>query len=166
MPHSTLSALVFKLCAICLLSGCTVHGHSSEAVSSPRLELVAISVSDIDASLAWYQTLFPLELAQRNEYDGGIVVAFLEGAELRIELVKLANSIPFSPPDTNNPATRQGVGKLTFVVSDLSAYATRAKNMQANVLFALHRSESDGRCYLTLADPDNNWVQLVGDCDA
>lgn len=147
------------------LTGTCAPRAREAATETPRLELVAVSVSDADRSIAWYAAMLSLEVTGRNDYDGGITVAFLEGPGLRLEIVELADAVPFAAPDEANPATRHGIVKLTFAVDDPAALAQRAEQEGARVLFPLALSEQDGACYVTLTDPDGHWIQFKGPCE-
>lgn len=147
-----------------VLAGANVAASAEDETRAAQLELIAISVSDVDASIDWYSGLFDLNLIERNDYPNGTTIAFLSGSNLRLEIVELSDAVPFAAPDKTNPASRHGVVKLTFEVGDLDELSSRIAASDTEVLFPLHRSDSDKRCYLTLADPDGTWIQLVGAC--
>ncbi|MXO90026.1 VOC family protein [Pontixanthobacter aquaemixtae] len=164
MKVSTVISATLCLAAASIPAGCATRAETLAEAQSIKVDLIAVSVSDVDAAIAWYSTILQMQLSEKNDHGNGVVVAFLEGNGLRLEIVKLANAIPFAAPDSANPATRHGVVKLTFAANDLQLVEKLAKSAQAQTLFPLNRSDNGNRCYVTFADPDGNWVQFAGPC--
>ena len=140
------------------------QAHATDETVAPEIVLLAISVADAERSAKWYRTILKMEQTRRLDGENGLVIIFLKNEELQLEIVQLPEAEPFNAPDEGNPASRHGVVKMTFKTANLRKVAELAKTLGNEPLIPLHKSESDGRCYLIVTDPDGNWVQFFGAC--
>lgn len=124
--------------------------------AQPRFAFVAIMVSDVDASAAWYARVFGLSEANRatsDTYD----VRVLRSDEMLVELIEL-NPLPPAPPDRV-----LGISKAGFEIGDWDARiaAWRAQGVRFfndRVLF----DESLQLHNVIIEDPDGNMIQVFG----
>jgi len=122
---------------------------------------VAISVANLDESIAWYEKALGLRTSDRRSFpEHGLKVAFLESEGFRLELVELKGSAsPGSCADVTNPALR-GFGKFAFQVDDLAALAGRFQTMGIGILRDFRSAPEARNRSIIIKDNDGNWLQF------
>lgn len=117
---------------------------------------VGIVVSDIDRSLAFYQTILGLEKVEEIE------VWFGRFHRLRFgeSFIKLVD--PLEPPATNRPKIEDqtGIRYLTFPVRNIDEICATCE--QAGVPFEKHKFELRPGVFIAMVrDPDGTIVEFV-----
>lgn len=136
---------------------------ASEASQALRPSLLALSVGDLDASVAWYADMLGFTETARYEFsEDRMRLAFMEKDGFELELIEIADTPPFSAPDPNNPATRRGLVKFAFHAEEIEKLYNKAVENDAQVQSALRDSNRTGGRFFILLDPDGNWVQVFG----
>ncbi len=127
-----------------------------------RPYLVAISVADVDASVAWYERVLGLSLVERKAFaQQGIRVAFLKSDGFRLELVELKNSInPATCADVSNPAALRGFGKFAFQVDDLAEVVKSLERHGVGILHDFRSAEASAERSIIVKDVDGNWLEF------
>ncbi len=131
--------------------------------------LIAIQVSNIDSSEAWYKNNLGFVVKDKKEFpDYGLKISFLELNGFGLELVENKKSISRSELIKNYPKESeiQGFAKLTFKVDNIDAADSHLKKMGVKYLFNLQKSNIPGKenqMWLMVSDIDGNWIQLVSD---
>lgn len=126
---------------------------------SPRL--IAVSVSDLEASMAWYGDMLGFELAERHDFpEDAMRLAFMARGGFEIEIIEITGAPAFDAPAPGNPATRQGWVKLAFETGDIDALYARLTAAGAQIHSPLSDSRRTGGRFFILLDPDGNQVQV------
>jgi catechol 2,3-dioxygenase-like lactoylglutathione lyase family enzyme len=128
--------------------------------AAPRAFLAALSVGDLDRSIAFYQRHFGFAVTQRSAFpEHRMEIAFLEQSGFQLELVALAGSAPRQAPEADNDASLRGIAKLGFLVDDIDATAARLRT--AGVEIMVRPSTLAGTVSGGLArDPDGNLIGI------
>ena len=127
----------------------------------PRL--LAISVHDLDASLAWYADMLGFVETARHDFpQDQMRLAFMGRGGFELELIEIADTPAFSAPDPGNPATRRGLVKFAFYAEEIEALFGAVASKGAQVQSSLRNSNRTGGRFFILLDPDGNWVQVFG----
>ncbi len=127
-----------------------------------RPYLVAISVANLDESIAWYEKALGLRTADKKSFpEQGLKVAFLESEGFRLELVELKGSVsPASCTDVTNPAALRGFGKYAFRVDDLAELAGRFRAMGISILHDFRSAPEARARSIIIKDNEGNWLQF------
>ncbi len=133
----------------------------------PRWTHVALRVGDIDASIAWYSEMTPLELLDRREDEGGYGAWLGQpGAVDRPFVLVLAQFFPASDPyagvplDTLNPFSHLGIELPER--ADVDEAARRGAAAGCLAMAATELPPPVGYICM-LRDPDGNLVEFSWD---
>ena len=118
---------------------------------------VALNVSDIVVSTAFYRDVLGFEQLSQSEIEGelGHSVGFRTPSGVALELLQLNEA-------DGQPAAVSGTGdsvRLAFGVEDI---AVAARHLADAGVAILHEMESDGIQMIFFADPDGRTIEL--DC--
>ena len=125
--------------------------------------LIAISVANLDSSIAWYRTLLGFRVSHAPyEPVRGLRIAFLIRGDFRLELLQAANSRPrrLALPDSSRDISLQGFTKLGFKVPNITAAADRFRQRGVPFVFGPALDTAFHERHFIVADPDGNLVQL------
>ncbi len=126
-----------------------------------RPYLLAVSVPNIEESIAWYCDVLGFEMDTHDKYpDDKIEVALLRYRDYRLELVEHDLAVAPDYPDPDNPATVYGFGKLAFYSADPAGIARRAKATDTTFVYPPSDCEQNIDCSFTMKDPSGNWIQV------
>jgi catechol 2,3-dioxygenase-like lactoylglutathione lyase family enzyme len=131
--------------------------------------LVAIQVSNIDSSEAWYTNSLGFTVREKKEFpDYGLKISFLDLNGFELELVENKKSISRGEFIKNYPKDSeiQGFAKLTFRVDNIDSADTYLKKLGVKYLFNLQKSnipDKTNQRWLIISDIDGNWIQLVSE---
>jgi catechol 2,3-dioxygenase-like lactoylglutathione lyase family enzyme len=149
----------------CMHTAASGPGDPGDGASLPALRpsLLALSVGDLDASIAWYAGVLGFVEGERYDFPADRMrMAFMKHGDFELELIELADAPPFSAPDPGNPATRRGLVKIAFYTGGIEPLHHSARASGAEVQTALRNSNRTGGRFFILLDPDGNWVQVFG----
>ena len=98
----------------------------------------AISVQDLDASLAWYEEMFGFTEISRTYVDPAKAVCVTAGSDVfQIEIFRQDETIPMEDwrkdPDAN--VQHQGSQHICFEVDDLEGFIAELRAKGATILF-------------------------------
>jgi methylmalonyl-CoA/ethylmalonyl-CoA epimerase len=129
-----------------------------------QAHLVAISVPDVPASIAWYRDKLGFELVRDTAFASyGVRIAELRRDAFHIELVQLDGSRAGNTliPGLDNPALIQGFGKLAFRVPDVAAWATALEARGVTFILPIRENPADRSRSFIVRDNAGNWLQFV-----
>ena len=133
-----------------------------------RAHLVALNVSSLDRSVAWYSGHFGFAVKDRKEFpNAGLRIAMLERDGFWLEMVEKKSSFPTTRIQARMPEIKdwddvQGIKKLAFAVDDIDRYIADFKRTGVRFQLSLRGNPDDpifGRSAIVL-DDDGNWIQL------
>ena len=138
---------------------------------------IALCVSNLDASLAFYCDVLGFKRLRRFAVDGSPTIerllelealemslTFIELDGLRIELIDLANPRPSG--GGKGPFNRIGYTHLSVKVADWDAELSRMRAAGVPVLERTIGSEKPSNArFAFILDPDGNRVELFGKLD-
>ncbi len=126
-----------------------------------KFQHVAVSVSDIDASLHFYRDIlgFPHQGRLHYRNERGLVIDFLEiGPGVLLELFSF--SVPTKPSTTSSNDLQRGLRHIGFVVEDTDA-AYQAL-LDKGVTFRMEPFDAHGGVRIVFfVDPDGTLLELV-----
>jgi catechol 2,3-dioxygenase-like lactoylglutathione lyase family enzyme len=129
-----------------------------------RVNLIAISVSDIDSSISWYKDHLEFLLISRNDFpEYKISVAVVERNNFQIEIVHYAASkapSEFIKDFEKNPAIMQGIGKISFMVENIDELASRLESENVKFVRKLNHEEVLHLKSFIILDNSGNWLQF------
>ena len=103
-----------------------------------RLHHGAVSVPNLDESIAWYQKMLGFEVEQRVRIPGQPVeFAMLKRGDLRVELFAAENSKPMEANrrEPNTAFLSQGSLHVAFAVPDTRALAESLRQRGADIVW-------------------------------
>ena len=131
------------------------------ALTQLKLHHGAISVPDIDASIAWYREMLGFEIEKRFEIPGGLAqVAMLLRGDMRIELFQPGKGEPMSEDrrHPNRDILTHGNKHVAFAVPNARAAAEDLVARGADLVFI---GEFEFGSNAFFRDNAGNLVELV-----
>ena len=125
----------------------------------PHLHHVALTVSDLDASVSWYTDLFGFAELLRDEHTEGGGHAVVVGKPDWSMFVVL-NHHPTNQGETFDP-TRTGLDHVGFTVADRAALVAWEHRMADRGVKHSPITDHDWGSSLNFRDPDEMQLQLV-----
>ncbi|MCD0486009.1 VOC family protein [Streptacidiphilus sp. ASG 303] len=129
---------------------------------SYSLHNVTTTVSDLDASIAWWNRVFGLTLLAKSRFDAiGADVAFLQGPGFRLELLQPADGFRIPELTAEPPAHIRPIGTkaLVFRVEDLGS-ATEVLREQGVTILWERMDLGDGSVSTAIRDNDGNFINI------
>ena len=146
-----------------ILLCCTLATGYSQS-TSPQLSSFAIIVSDLDSCVAWYQSIFGLDIRNRMELpEREIRIAILTGEALELELIQLPNSLRHTEllPDQAEGSVLTGLFKIGFRIEDwenwISFLEEQAVEFHGNIVEDPHTAKR----MVIIKDPEGNRIQFL-----
>ena len=124
----------------------------------------ALSVPDLDASVAWYSAKLGLKTARTMSGPDGGRVAILEGSGLIVELVQLPKAQPLSQaaPSVRDRPYLHGIFKAGLIVDDFDAVVAGLKARDVEIAFGPFPARDGQRANLIVRDNAGNLIQFFG----
>ena len=144
-----------------LLAGGSLRAGAADLPPAPaaRGSFIALSVADLEASIAWYRDTLGLRLSSRPVDSATVKVAILEGDGLLVELIQHADAAAMPAPA---PAPGQGIFKAGFVVADFEAALARLRAAGAQIAYGPYPAKDGQRANVIVRDNSGNLLQLFG----
>lgn len=138
-------------------------GFAQDKLSDPEGSFIAIIVSDMDVSIAWYQDVLGFEVMNQVAVpERGFKQANLNRGKMDIELIELNNAISQEEALTNHPANTRigGFFKFGFQVNDFDEWFLHLTNKNVEFYGSVVRDPVSGKQMLIIKDPDGNRIQF------
>lgn len=135
-----------------------VCGHASDV----QFDNVAVSVTDLDQSIAFYERVFGFTVSYRT-YSEAVEAHFvlLEIPGMRIELLSRPG-IELSPAMTPGPhLATSGLKAIVFRTHDLEAVTRRFESLGLALVWRLKSVSADGLRATMIRDPDGNLINVL-----
>jgi catechol 2,3-dioxygenase-like lactoylglutathione lyase family enzyme len=152
--------------SLLLVAGLVLAGGAlrADAADPPpaqaaRGSFVALSVPDLEASIAWYQDKLGVRLTSRPVDSATVKVAILEGEGLLVELIQHADAAAMPAPAQ---APGQGIFKAGFFVEDFDAALARLRATGAQIAYGPYPAKDGQRANVIVRDNAGNLLQLFG----
>ncbi|MEH1166957.1 VOC family protein [Micromonospora sp. CPCC 205539] len=126
------------------------------------LHNITITVSDLDSAVQWWNQVFGLRETARSRFDAiNADVAYVEGHDLRLELLQPANGyrVPdmfLQPPEHVRPI---GNKALVFRVDDLARATDRFRDLGVSIVWD-QVDLGDGSVSTAIRDNDGNFINV------
>ena len=123
----------------------------------------AVSVADLDASVAWYQRAFDLRVAMRPPKMNGAAVALLQGQGISIELIASDSAMPLSAlaPKSTSATGVYGFAKAGFLVDDFAATMDLLRSRGVRIMYGPFPPRADQKANVIVADTAGNLIQII-----
>lgn len=137
----------------------------AQATTPPSLRLyaVAVVVSDAEVSSSWYQSIFGLELRNRNDSpERGSKIAVLTANNFLVELIEKKTSMTQKNILLGKPSQTliQGFSKIGFYVTDLDACIQRLQELRVKFFGDIYTDAVSKKRSFIILDPDDNMIQI------
>ena len=120
----------------------------------------AISVADLEESIAWYERVFGFKVLDRSEIPGtGVKVSHMQAPGFLLEIFCAANGNPL-PEDRripNRDFLTQGNKHISFGVPDAHILLDEFKALGVNIAFI---AEVDGTYGVFINDNTGNLIEI------
>jgi methylmalonyl-CoA/ethylmalonyl-CoA epimerase len=139
----------------------TVVAQSSTVDFDITLDHVALSVPDIEQSIAWYQKMFGFKEVRRGGQPNGRQTALIQRGDISIELFQLPGASPL-PESRRNPSDdfrTHGLKHFAFGVKDIRTVLALLQAKGVKVVFELH--DSPGAAFAFVSDNAGNAIELI-----
>jgi catechol 2,3-dioxygenase-like lactoylglutathione lyase family enzyme len=125
----------------------------------PDMQMVTISVADVNRSLAFYRDLLGLKVIGEAPFIQGSTAYLLDSGNGHVLRLVYAD-MPAKPNDWNINDLQTGLRHIAFKVNNVDQVAARLK--QANVEFTLDPMDAVGSVRIAFfKDPDGALVEIV-----
>ncbi len=125
------------------------------------LHHVAVRVSDLERSAAWYESVFGFSVEFKGRVREGTLIAMLRtagGAGVELFELEPRETVEWNGPI---PALQEGIGHFALVVPDVERAFDRAIASGGRPLWPPREAPIPGIRVAFVADPDGNLVELV-----
>lgn len=130
------------------------------AIQINGINHVAISVADLEESIAWYEKVFGFTVIDRSEIPGtGIKVSHMQGAGFLLEIfaAKDANPLPEDRRIPNKDLLTMGNKHFSFGVKDAHKVKDEMEAMGVDIAFI---AEVDGTYGVFIRDNTGNLIEI------
>ena len=131
------------------------------AVRINGINHVAISVADLEESIAWYERVFGFTVTDRSEIPGtGLQVCHMDAqGHFQMEIFCAPGSDPLDPRRTvpNQDLTIQGNKHASFGVPDAHALLDEFRRLGVHIAFI---AEVDGTYGVFINDNSGNLIEI------
>lgn len=160
-PFGLATSLLFGL-AFAGVVAAPASGQDSPAswrFTSPSF--VAVSVSDLEASVEWYGRVLGLEVVRSLDLpDASVRVRLLRGDEVIVELIAHDDPIGVDPGLAGEPPFRfLGLLKSGLFVDDIEAFHAWLASEDVDADETIGQDEALGHATFIFRDPDGNILQ-------
>lgn len=128
---------------------------------APTVE-IGLVTTDLEAMVGFYQDFLGLPHQGDLDFPGGTMKRYAVGSSVVIKLVTL-DAPPAAPVAPGGGAAQAGIRYFTLVVKNLTATAQQVADAGYQAVQPLSEfAPVPGMGWMFVADPDGNWVELVG----
>ena len=123
----------------------------------------ALSVVDLDASIAWYRDKLGLREASRFQFEK-VTGALLTSPGLEVELMTHTDATTHgNPMDANAKVLTRGITKVGIRVADFDDVVRTLRQRGADIVLGPFPARRDQRANVLIRDNAGNLIQLFGD---
>ena len=123
----------------------------------------AVSVADLDASVAWYRDKLGLREASRFQFEK-ITGALLTSPGLEVELMSHTDATTHgNPMDANAKVLARGITKVGVRVTDFDAVVRTLRQRGVTIVLGPFPARRDQRANVVIRDNAGTLIQLFGD---
>ncbi len=128
-----------------------------------RLGHIAISVSSLTRSIAFYSKYFGVKVIARYKFkDKGMQIVIVKNNDLTLELFKISNSKPLPQYRRKLDTDLKTLGVKHFSLETNNIAVLYNKFRKARVEIAVDlRAFADGRKYFFIKDPDGILIEIM-----
>ncbi|HMC55167.1 MAG TPA: VOC family protein [Gemmatimonadaceae bacterium] len=120
----------------------------------------ALSVTDLDATIAWYTGKLGLTVVTRYPKRGTTAGALLGGNGLEVELIVHDDA---SDPRGTEPVLTHGIFKTGFRVDDFDGTIAGLRARGVQIAYGPYPARRDQRANAIIRDNSGNLIQIFGD---
>ena len=117
---------------------------------------LALSVPDLEASVAWYRDKLGLEVVERPA-TGDVKVAILEGGGLIVELIQHGDAKARANADA---FLQHGIFKSGVIVDDFDALVALLREKKVDIAYGPYPAKGKQRGNLIVRDNAGNLIQF------
>jgi catechol 2,3-dioxygenase-like lactoylglutathione lyase family enzyme len=123
---------------------------------------VALSVPNIDESIAWYSDKLGFQLKERRKVSTGIEIALIEKNGFFIDLIEIADSknLESKPQDPPAHLKVQGIRNLVFWVDDLKTTDAQLKAKGVKLIWESRFIPEIGTSITNFRDNNGNLIAI------
>jgi catechol 2,3-dioxygenase-like lactoylglutathione lyase family enzyme len=135
----------------------------NDGLQSLALSNLAFTVKDIDATIKWYGDVFGFEVLKRASFDAiGAKVAFLNFADINLEILEISGQIRIPEMFANPPDHLLPVGNKTLVlkVKDLALATKELEEKGVEFAWKTLNLTEDGSPNTMIRDLDGNFISI------
>jgi len=138
------------------------YSQAPVTLSDPKPSFIALTVSNIDSSILWYQDNLGMLLQNKvDSRERGFKQANLIRAKMQIELVELDSSISVLSLEKHFSGKNiQGFTKFGFSVTDFDNWYSIMKNKNIKFVGRMIKDSLTGKRMFLVSDPDDNLIQI------
>ena len=126
---------------------------------------LAVVVSNLEQSIEWYQDVLGFQILERTDFPAvNAKGAFLEGAGIRLELLKSDQGFRIAEMFADPPAHILPVGNKALILYVEDLHETTVELETKNVSFAFKELalNDDGLKSTVIKDADGNFISIFG----
>ena len=131
-----------------------------------HLHTVAISVANLEHSIAWYEKNLGFRLTQRRDFhESQILTAILGGVGFQLELIQNAHSMPLAHflADPSQPTLIQGYKKIVIQTRELEALYELLQEHDVTFVYPdIQETPGVWGQWFMIEDLDGNILQFIG----
>jgi catechol 2,3-dioxygenase-like lactoylglutathione lyase family enzyme len=131
-----------------------------------HLHTIAISVANLEHSIAWYVKNLGFRLMQRRDFqESQILTAMLGGVGFQVELIQNAHSMPLAHflADPSQPTLIQGFKKIVIQTRELDALYGSFQEQDVTFVYPdIQDTPGVWGQWFMIEDLDGNILQFIG----
>ncbi len=124
----------------------------------------ALSVSEVNASAAWYSEKLGLQIVMQPPKENQSTVIVLEGGGLIVELIQNdeAQSLSEIAPTIKDRTLVHGIVKAGVIVDNFDKLVANLKERNVEIAFGPYPATAEQRANLIKRDNEGNLIQFFG----
>lgn len=148
-----------------LLAALLLTTNAAARSSPPPLSVVgaafALSVPNLDSTVAWYTRNFGMRVVARPP-AGNTRVALLEGGGLSVEVIQHPNARPSPAGAQADPVLTHGIMKVGMLVTNFDSTVAALRTHGVAFAYGPFPATPAQRANVIIRDHDGNLIQLFG----
>ena len=140
-----------------------MNSIAANGLSSLRFHNLAFTVSDIEQTIQWYETMLGFKVLSRTAFPAiGAQVAFLELADIRLEVLQASGSFRLNELFADAPQHLLPIGNKSLVlqVNDLHQATVELETKGATFAWKEVDLSGQGTYSTMIRDNDGNFINI------